>query len=107
MQDDEIGPAAGTPVRMARNSFSGRRTITIVLCQHRRRVRRRRLVLLPVGPEPDEPSVDDGGTVIGHHGLYRARPRIGLVRVDANGVTEGDRVWPFAEIEAALRFGEE
>jgi hypothetical protein len=34
MQGDQVEPTAGTPVRLARNSLSGRRTITLEFCQH-------------------------------------------------------------------------
>jgi hypothetical protein len=102
--DDQVGPAAGTPVRMARNSFSGRWTITVELCLHDDAFADRGwLFYLWILDLAHRPHLREGRTVIGHHGPHRGDPASVLVWIDAEGVTEGDLTWPFTEIEAALR----
>jgi hypothetical protein len=106
MQGDQIEPVAGTPVRLARNSFSGRRAITVEFCQHDDDLANGGWVFyLWILNLVHRPYPDEGRTAIGHHGLCRGDAGAVLVWVDANGVIEGDRIWTFAEIDAVLTSG--
>lgn len=107
MQRDQFEPAAGTPVRLARNSFSGRRTITVEFCQHDDVFANGGWVFyLWILNLVHRPHPSKGRTAMGQYGLYRGDAASVLIWVDANGVTEGDRTWTFADIEAALAFEE-
>lgn len=51
------------------------------------------------------PAPGDMGEVLGYHGLYRGDYDSKLVYIDADGVTENDRLVTFAEMDAALAEG--